>query len=77
MPPSSRGLGRGPFKAKTGVRIPVGAHPYHDLETQSRCRFRTGSFRLQRRKGWPAKSKILQLKALYTLSIEIDHDFLE
>ena len=23
--PSSRGLGRGPFKAKTGVRIPVGA----------------------------------------------------
>jgi len=55
----------------------VGAHPYHDLETQSRCRFRTGSFRLQRRKGWPAKSKILQLKALYTLSIEIDHDFLE
>src|SRR5690606_22891618 len=24
-PPSSRGLGRGPFKAKTGVRIPLGA----------------------------------------------------
>jgi hypothetical protein len=26
LPPSSRGLGRSPFKAKTGVRIPVGAH---------------------------------------------------
>ena len=25
MPPSSRGLGRSPFKATTGVRIPVGA----------------------------------------------------
>jgi hypothetical protein len=25
LPPSSRGLGRSPFKAKTGVRIPVGA----------------------------------------------------
>jgi hypothetical protein len=25
MPPSSRGLGRSPFKAKTGVRIPVEA----------------------------------------------------
>src|SRR5258708_34016133 len=25
LPLSSRGLGRGPFKAKTGVRIPVGA----------------------------------------------------
>ena len=25
-PPSSRGPGRGPFKAKTGVRIPVGAY---------------------------------------------------
>ncbi len=25
MPPSSRGLGRGPFKAKTGIRIPMGA----------------------------------------------------
>jgi hypothetical protein len=25
LPPSSRGPGRGPFKAKTGVRIPVGA----------------------------------------------------
>jgi hypothetical protein len=24
-PPSSSGLGRGPFKATTGVRIPVGA----------------------------------------------------
>ena len=28
MPPSSRGLGRSPFKAKTGVRISLGA-PYH------------------------------------------------
>src|SRR5690348_13959730 len=26
-PPSSSGPGRGPFKAKTGVRIPVGAQP--------------------------------------------------
>ncbi len=26
MPPSSRGLGRGPFKAKTGIRIPLGAY---------------------------------------------------
>ncbi len=25
MPPSSSGLGRSPFKATTGVRIPVGA----------------------------------------------------
>ena len=25
-PPSSRGLGRSPLKAKTGVRVPVGAH---------------------------------------------------
>ena len=25
-PPSSRGLGRSPFKAKTGVRISLGAH---------------------------------------------------
>jgi hypothetical protein len=30
MPPSSRGLGRSPFKAKTGVRIPVEAqHKQH------------------------------------------------
>src|SRR5690606_29624292 len=29
-PPSSRGLGRGPFKAKTGVRIPVGAYAAPD-----------------------------------------------
>ena len=26
LPPSSSGLGRSPFKATTGVRIPVGAH---------------------------------------------------
>ena len=25
-PPSSRGPGRGPLKAKTGVRVPLGAH---------------------------------------------------
>ena len=25
MPPSSRGLGHGPFKAATGIRIPLGA----------------------------------------------------
>jgi hypothetical protein len=34
LPPSSRGLGRSPFKAKTGVRIPVGAQlePLNDVE---------------------------------------------
>ena len=32
MPPSSRGLGRGPFKAKTGVRIPLGAPPLIDIQ---------------------------------------------
>ncbi len=37
MPPSSRGPGRSPFKAKTGVRIPVGAQvlknrPTNDVE---------------------------------------------
>jgi hypothetical protein len=26
LPPSSSGLGRGPLKAETGVRTPVGAH---------------------------------------------------
>ena len=31
-PPSSSGLGRGPFKAETGVRTPVGAHHYPLLE---------------------------------------------
>ncbi len=32
LPPSSSGLGRGPLKAETGVRFPVGAHYfYQDL----------------------------------------------
>ncbi len=31
-PPSSRGPGRSPFKAKTGVRIPVGAPTKTHLE---------------------------------------------
>jgi hypothetical protein len=26
LPPSSRGLGHRPFKAATGIRIPLGAH---------------------------------------------------
>ena len=28
LSPSSRGLGRGPFKAKTRVRIPLGTYPF-------------------------------------------------
>ena len=32
LPPSSRGLGRSPFKAKTGVRISVGAPTKIHLE---------------------------------------------
>ena len=31
LPPSSRGPGRSPFKAKTGVRISVGAHEKNQL----------------------------------------------
>jgi hypothetical protein len=31
-PPSSRGLGRGPLKAKTGVRVPLGAPNKTHLE---------------------------------------------
>jgi hypothetical protein len=34
LPPSSRGLGRSPFKAKTGVRISVGAQL---LKNRSTC----------------------------------------
>ena len=33
MPPSSRGLGRSPFKAKTGVRISVGAQVIESRST--------------------------------------------
>jgi hypothetical protein len=29
LPPSSSGLGRGPLKAETGVRVPVGAHYFY------------------------------------------------
>ena len=34
LPPSSSGLGRGPLKAETGVRVPVGAQlePLSDIE---------------------------------------------
>ena len=28
LPPSSSGLGRGPLKAKTGIRFPLGAQPH-------------------------------------------------
>jgi hypothetical protein len=43
LPPSSRGPGRGPFKAKTGVRIPVGA-------LQRRAREGTSFFFVDRRR---------------------------
>ena len=39
LPPSSRGLGRSPFKAKTGVRISVGAHARKDRSTNDVERF--------------------------------------
>jgi hypothetical protein len=39
MPPSSRGLGRSPLKAKTGVRVPVGAHAQEDRSTDEVGRF--------------------------------------
>ena len=32
MPPSSSGPGRGPLKAKTGVRVPLGAPKKTQLE---------------------------------------------
>ncbi len=34
-PPSSSGPGRGPLKAKTGIRIPVGAHFFNNFPNQS------------------------------------------
>ena len=39
LPPSSRGLGRSPFKAKTGVRIPVGAQVFENRSTDELERF--------------------------------------
>ena len=39
MPPSSRGPGRSPFKAKTGVRIPVGAQLLKNRSTDDVERF--------------------------------------
>jgi hypothetical protein len=38
-PPSSRGLGRGPLKAKTGVRVPLGAHTHKNRSTDDVERF--------------------------------------
>lgn len=34
MPPSSSGLGRSPFKATTGVRIPVGAQIFQNSQRE-------------------------------------------
>ena len=39
MPPSSRGPGRGPLKAKTGVRIPLGAQVLRNRSTDDVERF--------------------------------------
>ena len=39
LPPSSRGLGRSPLKAKTGVRVPVGAHAQENRSTDEVERF--------------------------------------
>lgn len=47
-PPSSSGPGRGPFKAKTGVRIPMGALATH----MPRKRHPTQAFRPQVREDW-------------------------
>ncbi len=38
-PPSSRGPGRGPLKAKTGVRIPLGAQAHKNRSTEEVERF--------------------------------------
>jgi hypothetical protein len=38
-PPSSSGPGRGPLKAKTGVRVPLGAHAQEDRSTDEVERF--------------------------------------
>ena len=35
-PPSSSGLGRGPLKAKTGIRIPLGAPNDYDRQIGGR-----------------------------------------
>ena len=35
VPPSSRGLGHRPFKAKTGIRIPLGVPPYVSQGSES------------------------------------------
>ena len=39
MPPSSSGPGRSPLKAKTGVRVPVGASNLKPLSTDNVERF--------------------------------------
>ena len=38
-PPSSRGPGRSPLKAETGVRVPVGAQVQEDRSTKEVERF--------------------------------------
>ena len=39
LPPSSSGPGRGPLKAKTGVRVPVGAQAKVNCSTEDVGRF--------------------------------------
>jgi hypothetical protein len=39
QPPSSRGPGRGPLKAKTGVRVPVGAQVHKNRSAEVLERF--------------------------------------
>jgi hypothetical protein len=59
LPPSSRGLGRSPFKAKTGVRISVGAQLKENRSTDDVGRF-LSSIRFQ------AKGNLAELR------VEID-----
>ena len=69
-PPSSRGLGHSPFKAKTRVRIPVGAHDQKDRSTDEVERF-LSLFGLNQKENLQNQPTNFQISACWPISAKM------